>query len=124
MWNVSYYTSPLLITFLYRRGYFVIESIGSVAKVSTGIGIIVMISLCMRGIGRSQTRTYTRFAKALADAQKDPSNVENKNKLRAFDFEFGDWPVDFNVRDVDGYVTILIKCLPVYTYFLSDIGVQ
>lgn len=102
MWNISYYTSPLIITFLYRRGYFVVESISSMAKVSTGIGLLVVISLCMRGIGRSQTRSYAKFAKALADVKNNPGNVDAKNKLRLFDFDFSDWPVDFNVRDVGG----------------------
>lgn len=79
-----------------------VESIGSVAKVSTGIGLLVMISLCMRGIGRSRTRQYTKFAKALEEAKKNPVTADAKNKMRVFDFDFGDWPVDFNVRDVDG----------------------
>lgn len=102
MWNISYYTSPLIITFLYRRGYFVVESINSMAKVSTGIGLLVVISLCMRGFGRSQTRAYTKFVKALEEAKKNPTSIEAKNKLRLFDFEFKDWPVDFNVREVGG----------------------
>lgn len=101
MWNLSYYTSPLIITFLYRRGYFVAESITSFAKVSTGIGLIVMISLCMRSYGRSQTRAYTKFVEALNEAKADP---KAKEKLRMFDFEFKDWPVDFDVKDVDGLV--------------------
>lgn len=101
MWNLSYYTSPLIITFLYRRGYFVAESITSFAKVSTGIGLIVMISLCMRSFGRSQTRAYTKFVEALNEAKADP---KAKEKLRVFDFDFKDWPVDFDVKEVDGLV--------------------
>lgn len=104
MWNLSFYTSPLIITFLYRRGYFVAESVASFAKVSTGIGLIVMISLCMRGFGRSQSRSYTKFAKVLQEAQQNKNNSESKQKLQMFDFDFSDWPVDFNVRDVMGYV--------------------
>lgn len=102
MWNLSYYTSPLIITFLYRRGYFVAESITSFAKVSTGIGLIVMISLCMRSFGRSQTRSYTKFVEALNEAKANP---KAKDKLRVFDFEFKDWPVDFDVKDLDGLVS-------------------
>lgn len=102
MWNISYYTSPLIITFLYRRGYFVAESITSFAKVSTGIGLLVVISLCMRGFGRSNSANYTKFVKALQDAKANTSNTEAKDKLRMFDFEFKDWPVDFDVKDVNG----------------------
>lgn len=99
MWNLSYYTSPLIITFLYRRGYFVAESIASFAKVSTGIGLIVMISLCMRSFGRSQSRPYTKFVEALNEVRANP---KAKDKLRHFDFEFRDWPVDFDVKNVTG----------------------
>lgn len=102
MWNLSYYTSPLIITFLYRRGYFVVESINSMAKVSTGIGLLVVISLCMRGLGRSQTKAYTKFAKALENLRGNSNSSEAKEKIRLFDFDFKDWPVDFNVRDVGG----------------------
>lgn len=110
VWNLSYYTSPLIITFLYRRGYFVAESITSFAKVSTGIGLIVMISLCVRGFGRSQSKSYTKFVKALEEAKMSKSGAEAKQKLRMFDFSFRDWPVDFNVRDVVGYAYGETKC--------------
>lgn len=102
MWNIGYYTSPLIITFLYRRGYFVAESITSFAKVSTGIGLLVVISLCMRGFGRSSSPTYRNFVKALEDAKANTTNQSLKDKLRMYDFEFKDWPVDFNVKDVSG----------------------
>jgi hypothetical protein len=65
MWSLGYYTSPLIVTILYKRGFFVAESIPSLAKFSTGIGIIVVISLFMRGIGRFQNTTYVKFAKCL-----------------------------------------------------------
>lgn len=103
MWNIGYYTSPLIITFLYRRGYFVAESITSFAKVSTGIGLLVVISLCMRGFGRSSSPIYRNFVKALEDAKANTTSQSLKDKLRMYDFEFKDWPVDFNVKDVSGW---------------------
>lgn len=100
MWNISYYTSPLIITFLYRRGYFIAESITTMAKFSTGIGILVVISLCIRGFGRSQSKGYTKFVKTLEAAKANANDERMKNSLRQFDFEFKTWPVDFSVRDV------------------------
>lgn len=102
MWNISYYTSPLIITFLYRRGYFVAESITSFAKVSTGLGLLLVISLCMRGFGRSSTPCYKDFVKALDQVKANGSDQNAKNKLRTFDFDFKHWPVDFNVKDING----------------------
>ncbi|KAJ6640936.1 Phosphatidylserine lipase ABHD16A [Pseudolycoriella hygida] len=99
MWNISFYTSPLILTFLIRRGCFVAESITSFAKISAGISLIVVISLCMRGIGRSQSKVYTKFAKSLEAAKANSKNEEIKNELRLFDFEFKDWPVDFSVKE-------------------------
>lgn len=100
MWNIGYYTSPLIITFLYRRGYFVAESIASLAKFTTGIGLLVVISLCMRGLGRSQSRTYVKFVEALENC-KTQNREENKKALRMFDFDFKHWPVDFDVASVE-----------------------
>lgn len=102
VWNISYYTSPLIITFLYRRGYFVAESITSFAKVSTGIGLLVIISLCMRGFGRASSPSYRSFIKALDQAKANVSNQNVKDKLRTFDFDFKEWPADFNVKDING----------------------
>lgn len=99
MWNISFYTSPLILTFLYRRGYFVAESVSSFAKISTGIGLLVVISLCMRGIGRSQSKIYSRFVKSLEAAKANAKNEDLKNQLRLFDFEFKDWPVDFSAKE-------------------------
>lgn len=111
VWNISYYTSPLIITFLYRRGYFVAESITSIVKVSTGIGLLVVISLCMRSLGRSKATNYTKFVKSLEQAKAHKSNQTLKDKLRAFDFEFKEWPVDFDVKDVNGCDKLSLKLI-------------
>ncbi|XP_055611363.1 phosphatidylserine lipase ABHD16A [Uranotaenia lowii] len=99
MWSLGYYTSPLLVTFLYRRGYFVADSVGTLAKFTTGIGLLVAVSLCMRGLGRSMNVVYVRFAECLENAKrvgKSPQS-EEKNIIRRYDFEFEAWPVDFTV---------------------------
>lgn len=99
-WNISYYSSPLILTFLYRRGYFVLESITSLAKFSTGIGLLIAISLCMRGIGRSQTSSYIKFYRAYSTSKQKPKFNEAQKQLRLFDFDFAHWPVDFDVSTV------------------------
>lgn len=109
MWNIGYYTSPLIVTFLYRRGYFVAESIITLGKFTTGIGLLVIISLCMRGIGRSQTKAYTKFVQALEAAKKDVKNEQAKQALRMFDFEFKFWPVDFSVNELSQLVYVFVS---------------
>ncbi|XP_013106255.1 phosphatidylserine lipase ABHD16A isoform X2 [Stomoxys calcitrans] len=100
MWNIGFYTSPLLATFLYRRGYFVMDSITTLAKISTSIGIIVVISMVMRGLGRSQSASYTKMIKAMEMLKSPKTEEEGKRALRMFDFEFKSWTVDFDVKDL------------------------
>lgn len=83
--------------YLYRRGYFVLENVGHFCKISTGIGIIVVLSYCIRGFGRSQSDAYRKFVTVLEESKSDYSKSENKKKLRNFDFEFNQWPVDFSM---------------------------
>lgn len=98
VWSVSYYTSPLIFTFLYRRGYLVADSMPTLAKLTTSVGLIVIISLFMRGMGRRQSRAYTNMINALIQAQANPSS----DALRRFDIEFSAWPVDFDVKALAG----------------------
>lgn len=103
MWNISFYTSPLLVTFLYRRGYFVMESISTITKISTSIGLIVMVSMIMRGMGRSQSPSYARMIKAMELLKSPNTEEEGKRALRLFDFEFDYWKVDFDVKNIQRY---------------------
>lgn len=56
----------------------------------------------MRGFGRASTPSYRTFIKALDQAKANASNQNLKDKLRMYDFDFKDWPVDFNIKDVNG----------------------
>ncbi|XP_064541735.1 phosphatidylserine lipase ABHD16A [Drosophila montana] len=98
VWSVSYYTSPLIFTFLYRRGYFVADSMPTLAKLTTSVGLIVIISLFMRGVGRRQSRAYTSMINALTVAKVNRSS----DALRRFDIDFSAWPVDFDVKALAG----------------------
>lgn len=99
MWSFSYYTSPILVSYLYRRGYFVAESVGTFAKVTTGIGLLVAVSLCMRGLGRSMNMVYVRFAETLENARRNSERCGvPKTALRKYDFDFQQWPIDYTVK--------------------------
>ncbi|ALC44012.1 CG1309 [Drosophila busckii] len=98
VWSVSYYTSPLIFTFLYRRGYFAAEAMPALAKISTSVGLIVIISLFMRGVGRKQSRAYSNMMTALTQAKANKSS----EALHGFDIDFSAWPVDFDVKTLAG----------------------
>lgn len=108
-WSISYYGSPLLITFLYRRGYFVVESISTLAKFSTGIGLIIALSFCMRGLGRSQTLAFKRFARVYST---DNRNETRRTQLKMFDYDFKKWPIDFDVNDIEDNTKKNLKTSP------------
>jgi hypothetical protein len=65
------YTYPILVTVLYRRGYFVFDGIMTIAKFLTGIGLIIAASYCLRGIGRASNHTYVSFLNSLTAAKKE-----------------------------------------------------
>lgn len=101
MWSFSCYTSPLIVTYLCRRGYFVTDSITTLCRISTSLGLLVVFSLCIRSIGRSQHPTYVKFIKALEAGTAKNCSEADKEALRNFDFDFSSWPVDFSVNDVE-----------------------
>ncbi|XP_069674385.1 phosphatidylserine lipase ABHD16A [Periplaneta americana] len=101
MWNVGLYTSPILATVLYRRGYFVFDGIITIAKFLTGIGLILAASYCLRGIGRANNHTYISFLNSLNSAKKE-LNKDTKKALAKYDFEFYAWPVEFKWSDIEG----------------------
>lgn len=100
MWNISYYSSPLFIPFLYRRGYFVVDSISSLIKIGAGIGVVVMLSLIIRGLGRLQSPSYMKLIKAIELSKDISKQDEGKRVLRQFDYDFRYWSVDFDVKSV------------------------
>lgn len=97
IWNIGYYTSPLIVTFLYRRGYFVADSISTAGRISSSIGLLVFVSLCIRSLGRSQNATYMKFIRTL---EGGATKAVDKELLRRFDFDFSSWPVDFSVKSL------------------------
>ncbi|KAL0280530.1 UNVERIFIED_CONTAM: hypothetical protein PYX00_001794 [Menopon gallinae] len=101
MWNVGLYTSPVIATVLYRKGYFVIESLALFTKLLIGLGVILTSSYCIRGIGRMNNPAYVTFYEVLIAAKKT-LNRETKKELCKYDFEFSEWPVEFRWSDVEG----------------------
>lgn len=65
----------------------------------------MVISLCVRGFGRSQSRSYAKMVKALEQsksAKASNASEEAKKAMRLFDIDFKHWEVDFDARNVKG----------------------
>lgn len=74
------------------------DSVATLAKISTSIGIIVVISMVMRGLGRTQSASYSKMIKAMEMLKSPKTEEEGKRALRLFDYEFKSWSVDFDVK--------------------------
>jgi hypothetical protein len=82
MWNVGLYTSPILATVLYRRGYLIFDGIVTIAKFLTGIGLLLAASYCIRGIGRANNHAYISFLNSLTAAKKELNkNTKVRTKI-------------------------------------------
>lgn len=98
MFGLVKYGSPLITLYFYKKGYFAAEYLGHFVKFGTGITVIVLLSYCIRGVGRSQSEAYKKFIKDLLDAKVNPSDPASKKKIRQYDFEFDQWPIDWSMK--------------------------
>lgn len=84
---------------MYRKGYLITENFAVFSKCVTTVGVIYVMSLCLRGLGRTNNEIYQTFYQALRNAQHNMS-TENKMQLAKYDFDFSAWPVEFGWTDV------------------------
>lgn len=98
MFSLLKYGSPLITLYVYKKGYFASEYLGHFVKFSTGITVIVLLSYCIRGVGRSQSEIYKKFIRDLQEAKLNPSDPASKKKIRLYDFEFDHWPIDWSMK--------------------------
>uniref|UniRef100_A0A0A9XJZ3 Abhydrolase domain-containing protein 16A n=1 Tax=Lygus hesperus TaxID=30085 RepID=A0A0A9XJZ3_LYGHE len=94
------YTTPLVVWFLYRRGYMSTEGALALGKLSLSIGIIMGTSYCIRSYGRATNPKYREFLKKLEALRRyqegERSSGNNALKeIKRYDFEFSAWPVQY-----------------------------
>uniref|UniRef100_H2YBH6 Phosphatidylserine Lipase ABHD16 N-terminal domain-containing protein n=1 Tax=Ciona savignyi TaxID=51511 RepID=H2YBH6_CIOSA len=99
--SILYYTTPLWLVFLYRRGYCCMETMTDLAKFGGCASALFVALLITRGIGRTMNNDYCQFLNILSDAKGSPKNKDKKKLLRGYDFDFNHWPYDFRWDDVE-----------------------
>nr|KAG5712462.1 hypothetical protein BaRGS_011436 [Batillaria attramentaria] len=72
-WSVSWWSSPIIMTVLYRRDYFSHAGFVTIAKFLCSVGIIYAGAYCLRGIGRLTNPDYMIFINILVQALKAPT---------------------------------------------------
>lgn len=119
MRSVALYSSPIVMTYLYRRGYFSLDNNYlllnySFIRIAATLTIVFFGAFIIRGntekklckyvfwlifwnntkgIGRSTNSDYKSFLKVLKEAKQN--NVSSRLTLSRFEFEFDQWPIDF-----------------------------
>uniref|UniRef100_A0A096M8K0 Abhydrolase domain containing 16A, phospholipase n=1 Tax=Poecilia formosa TaxID=48698 RepID=A0A096M8K0_POEFO len=99
IWSISYYSSPLLLCYLYRKGYICSSKLVPVSQYLGTVLVCLLGVACIRGWGRWRNTDYVHFISVLEETKKNHT-PENKKKLRCFDFDFSHWPADFSWTEV------------------------
>lgn len=89
--SVATFLSPILLTFMYRRGWLLPTKLFTFGLSAAIVWATLVI---LRFAGRLFSRDYLDFL-AVLESQK---NISNRRFLRQWDFDFGHWPVDYNWR--------------------------
>ena len=97
LWSFSIYTSPFILTTLYRRDMFTPNGAVTLSKFLMGVCIVYVVSMNIRALGRATNPTYKEFLGVLTSALRD-FNPESKRLLQFYDFEFSSWPVEFSMK--------------------------
>lgn len=95
--NISMYTSPFIIMYIYKRGFFTIDEMKSVGRFFGGLTVILAFSLFVRGFGRITSTRYVQFIKALKTP--NPDQQAYLNELRKYDFDIKAWPTTYRVAN-------------------------
>ncbi|XP_060578398.1 phosphatidylserine lipase ABHD16A-like [Ruditapes philippinarum] len=99
-WSLSYWTSPLLLGILYRRGHFTAEGIVNLGKFVMYVGTLYYTAVLVRGFGRFMNPDYMTFITVLTDAQK-VFNEQNRRLLSGFDYQYWASPVAWRWTNVN-----------------------
>ena len=103
LWSFSIYTSPFILTTLYRREMFTPTGAVTLSKFLMGVCAIYFLSLNIRALGRASNPTYREFLDVLTLALRD-MNTTSKGKLQLYDFEFSSWPIEFSMKKTNRFV--------------------
>lgn len=95
IFNIGVYTSPFIVMYMYKRGFFALDECRTLARFFGGVGCLIAISFLIRGIGRAYSPKYTQFLNALMNSYSDQKIF--LETIRKYDFEFYAWPVSYTV---------------------------
>ncbi|KAF7708254.1 phosphatidylserine lipase ABHD16A [Silurus meridionalis] len=95
LWSLSYYSSPLILSYLYRKGYICSTKLIPISQYIGTVLVCLLGVACLRGWGRWRNPEYHQFITILEETKKNHTS-SNKKKLASYDFDFSHWPADFS----------------------------
>uniref|UniRef100_A0A674BU97 Abhydrolase domain containing 16A, phospholipase n=1 Tax=Salmo trutta TaxID=8032 RepID=A0A674BU97_SALTR len=107
----SYYSSPLVLCYLYRKG--------SVCVCTLWHSLLLSPFPSLSGWGRWRNSEYQQFISILEETRKNHT-PSNKKKLACYDFDFSHWPADFSWEEVSNPKCKQDDCV----WLLSKTGVS
>ncbi|XP_075042693.1 phosphatidylserine lipase ABHD16A [Mixophyes fleayi] len=99
LWTISYYSSPLAVFYLYRKGYMNMTRLVPLGQYGMTLLLLLAGVACLRGLGRWSNPQYIQFISILGRTNIDNS-PENKKKLSNYNFDFRSWPIDFQWNEM------------------------
>uniref|UniRef100_A0AAR2LKL8 Monoacylglycerol lipase ABHD16A n=1 Tax=Pygocentrus nattereri TaxID=42514 RepID=A0AAR2LKL8_PYGNA len=99
LWSLSYYSSPLILCYLYRKGYICSSKLVPVSQYVGTVLVCLLGVACLRGWGRWRNPEYLQFVSILEETRRNHT-PNNKKKLASYDFDFSHWPADFSWKEV------------------------
>uniref|UniRef100_A0A8C3HIG5 Abhydrolase domain containing 16A, phospholipase n=1 Tax=Chrysemys picta bellii TaxID=8478 RepID=A0A8C3HIG5_CHRPI len=70
LWSISYYTSPLAMFYLYRKGYLTMSKVVPFSHYAGTMLLLLAGVACLRGIGRWTNPQYIQFITILEDSHR------------------------------------------------------
>ncbi|KAM8953964.1 phosphatidylserine lipase ABHD16A [Pelodytes ibericus] len=101
LWTISYYSSPLAVFYMYRKGYMSASRLVPLGQYGMTLLFLLAGVACLRGLGRWTNPQYIQFISIL-ERTKFENTPENKRKLSSYNFDFRRWPVDFQWNETSG----------------------
>uniref|UniRef100_A0A8D3ABF2 Abhydrolase domain containing 16A, phospholipase n=1 Tax=Scophthalmus maximus TaxID=52904 RepID=A0A8D3ABF2_SCOMX len=84
LWSLSYYSSPLLLCYLYRKGYICSSKLVPVSQYVGTVLVCLLGVACLRGLGRWKNSEYLQFISILEETKKSHTPA---NKVRSLQHE-------------------------------------
>uniref|UniRef100_A0A8C7NLG4 Abhydrolase domain containing 16A, phospholipase n=1 Tax=Oncorhynchus mykiss TaxID=8022 RepID=A0A8C7NLG4_ONCMY len=111
----SYYSSPLLLCYLYRKGSVCV----CVRSYSLWHSLLLSPFPSLSGWGRWRNSEYQQFISILEETRKNHT-PSNKKKLACYDFDFSHWPADFSWEEpTDATFSLPSLVLPLSSFLIA-----